>query len=921
VLNYFLIVLVAIIVVPLLIGAVATSGRYVIRERARKRRAALIGEFIWNEIEYEGNFRKFEGPNDQIHTSDLVGLVTLAESVRSSFPHRDRGIISYVWSRHEDTSIHLYLGISSEHYGDGSQVRIAAQSVGARANRMDSQPFIPVEDISVAYRAKSSPLQATSPVKEGGSVAKALSTVLERLPKEVAASFVVTTEFMTDGEKRQLAGFITADNIASGGDSMQYGMGVQTQTMSNQPIRATIVASTSMPAQGKRSMSTTLLSSAVNSIATSGWQHSVKPFSAASVGKTGGVLSSVAAIISLLFTVVQGIPWFLGVPLILLSVGIGWFSLFKANTMSIEAVRERLTMGEFNVPPYVFWLWNPRWFFESRTLGMRYGGNSVESHEASPSTKRVNYLSPIALFEILSFPSAFSRGGGDIHAGASLSRGIPNSMIDTKFPIYYGQSGSGQWVSLDITDLHYSMYTAGAPNSGKTNFLQVIFAGTVKACLERTNNLQITPIWAETKGEGAADAWEIARKHKRAIFIEAHNPRSQYRLSLEGRRLSEGASVDEVRANIDVLVSGMQFAYGDGIRAASREVLYNSLLIAMTMNESDFEFLGMENYVNIVKPNIVETARILLGGESTIDVGERILQLQNEMVAKGTKDPREQVLGAAIGKLSRFFDPTLRRSSQSGSVLGPALNKIAQMAEANVLWSPDERPAVAVSQFPFHFAPIVLNMGPFRLPSGSYDSTVGSSAARKLLLITNYILWNTIKARCSGWQAQGKRIPMFFDEVADVAVDSDNDDVANVISEAGKEGRSRGASYFLGSQSPSQMPFQAKATVLSSRTKFWFNLHESNDLRTAISEISSASEEQNIYSTNDIHSLPNGTAVGVMQRGDRPTPPFTLRVPLATKWAEFLLRQNTTVGDAIVEYYEWQERERRAKLTDGKIAE
>ena len=152
---------------------------------------------------------------------------------------------------------------------------------------------------------------------------------------------------------------------------------------------------------------------------------------------------------------------------------------------------------------------------------------------------------------------------------------------------------------------------------------------------------------------------------------------------------------------------------------------------------------------------------------------------------------------------------------------------------------------------------------------------------------------------------------MFFDEVADVAVDSQNDDVANVIAEAGKEGRSRGASYFLGSQSPSQLPFQARSAALGSRTKFWFNMHEAGDLKVAIEQISSASESQDLYTTNDIHSLPNGTAVGVMQRGDRPTPPFTLRVPYAKEWAEVLLKDENSVADAIVEYYEAQARKQR----------
>lgn len=911
--EYFLMILTGVIVLPFIASAFFISYRYVLGERSRSKRSAIIGDLVWNEIVYEGNFRPMDGPSDRINASDLTGIVGLNESIRASgLLKKDRGVISYVWSRSEDGSIRLYVGVSEAHYGNGSQLNLMASSIGASVVKMNEPPVIPTEDIAIAYRGKSQPLGAANDVREGGAVAKAISSVLERADRNIAASMIITTEYMPESEKRQLSGFITADNLASGGDAMAFGgLGAQTQRMSNQPVRSTIVSSSSLPAAKGKSLAFTMLGSAVNSISSSGWQYIVKPFNASSVGRTGLYLAVVAGALALTLTVLQVAQWFIGIPLALISGVLGWFAVSKANKESLDAVKERLSWGEFNVPHYVFWLWNPRWFIESRVLRFRYGGNGIGVNEAAPSTKRVNYLNPLSIFESISFPPAYSRSGGDVYSNTVISRGIPNALLPANHPIFYGLSGTNQLISLDIDDIVYSMYTAGAPNSGKTNFLQVIYAGVVKACLDKVNGLQITPIWGETKGEGAYDAWKIASRHQRALFVEAHNPHNPNRLSLEGRRISEGASVEEIKSNIDVLVSGMQFAYGDGIRAASREILFNSLLISMLLSENDIVYLGMENYIHPSKPNIIECSRILLGGESSLDVGPKILELKEEMSLRQMGE-REQALSAAIGNLSRFFDPALRRQSQSGSVLGPALNKISQLNEAKVMWTPDERPTVAVQDFPFRFAPIVLNMGPYRLPDGNYDQRVGASAASKLLLITNYILWNTIKARCSGWQQQGKRIPMFFDEVADVAIDSDNQDVANVIAEAGKEGRSRGASYFLGSQSPSQLPYQARGTALGSRTKFWFNLHRADDLKVAISEISAASDEQDIYKTNDIQNLPNGVAVGVMQKNGRPTPPFTLKVPWAPKWAEFLLRPGITVSQAVDDYYEWEDRQKDA---------
>jgi hypothetical protein len=173
------------------------------------------------------------------------------------------------------------------------------------------------------------------------------------------------------------------------------------------------------------------------------------------------------------------------------------------------------------------------------------------------------------------------------------------------------------------------------------------------------------------------------------------------------------------------------------------------------------------------------------------------------------------------------------------------------------------------------------------------------------------LLWSYVKANCSGWQSQGKFIPMFFDEVSDIASGGENDDTTNVVADAMKEGRSRGLALFLGCQSPSQMPPSVRMQVLGARSKFWFNLHNAQDLKMATEDLASGSDKMP-YTQQNLREIDNGWCAGIMRRSSNDgsgtvTPPFTLRVPMAEKWAEALF-DNVDVGDALVDYEEAMER-------------
>lgn len=830
------------------------SKRVEIRHRLHDRRETLIGKLVWSEIIHEGSSKQSNGQT-RVNLSDVSGLLSLNESVsdRSFWPHRSRGVISYVWLRHENGSVHLYVGVSQFAYGDGSAVKVAANVIDARVIRMETPPDVPFESFAMVRRGRSMPTSIKDVTEAKGALADAISSTMNNLPAKQTAAIVITLETMSNGEAKRLSVNIVEEATMQTGTASTYGgISQSAGLMVNRAVRASIFASTSM---NEPQIALGLVNAATSGIPSLGWQTSAKSFSGP-----------------------------------------------RANLKMVD----RLSGGEVVLPPFV-WL-NLRWYLQAGWRATRKEAGSevrVGGRTSPPSDRQIIYLHPLALYEAISFPERFSSSGVDVHKDETLSRGVPSSMVGAQYPVYWGLSGTDQYINQDLSDLHYPMYCAGAPGTGKTNFLQVIYAGVVKACIERTAGLQITPVWGETKGQGAEDSWKIARIHPRAIFIDSHNPDSTHRLALEGPRLSDGVSVQELMQNVSNLVSGFQFAWGDGIRSASRELLDHSIRISMLLSQQQIEFLELDGMVDASRPNVMDLAWLILGGNNAIQPGAKLLTIQDDTFATGEHrtDERLKELCDSIGTLSRFLDPKTRKNQEQ--TLNAPLNKLSDLRNARLAWEPNDRIDFYPNGIPDHFAPIVINMGPYRKPDGNYSVSVSGAVSRRLMLITNYLIWDTIKANCSNWQALGKRVNLFFDEVADIAVDAQSDDVLNVLADANKEGRSRGTAYYVGCQSPAQMPYQARHSVLGSRTKFWFGLHEAEDLKVAVDDMSSGNFREQPYSPDNIRRLPDGVCVGIMKRQSTVSPAFTLRVPYAPKWAELLLRPNVSVDDAIVEYYQW----------------
>lgn len=882
------------IALAFVVTACSFALRFPLRHILRNARTNRTGDFHWFELIYE------DGDGTDSSRANLSGVRTITEAIKASFPYLSRKVASIIWTNDDKGTLHLYIGITAESDNDvNGAVRSLAKSIGCSAKALNEAPEIPTEGLMTAVRDRVTAIQAKEKPGTDGAVVSGIADQIERLGKGERAAFIVTLDSMRTMESKQLEGEIVKYSHLRSGDEASHmkGMDDAARIMTTDAVRATISATNS---RGNHDLSGRILSAGTSGITTLGYSLNYSaPETSHRAFAIGIGLFGLVPLVLLALT--QAIMPVVAIMLGIIQIGIVVAAISNLDSLSAKWFREALERGEVVVPAYVFL--SPRYWLFSRF--------DYLARWAMPSAKQVIYLYPAPLYELVSFPQ--SNNGTNVARSNASSKGLPKHMVDVDEGIYMGQDGYDQPILLDLKDLSYSLYTAGAPNSGKTNFLQVLFAGCVQHSLKRTNGMQIAPIWGETKGSGAYDAWEIAKNHPEAKFLDVHNPhatgRAAYRFALEGRRLSEGASVKEVNANSGALVNAMQYAYGDGIRAASKEVLRASIGLAMLLDDSDIEYLQLDEVIDPDAPNIIDLAFYLLGGDTRLDPTKRLMNMQEELDIKTNE--REYYINHFIGILSR----TLTQKTNA-SALSSSLNKLSDLREAELAWSPSKtKQSIYVQDIVHSAAPTVINMGAFKTPgSVNYEPAISETVSQRMTRISLRLLWSYIKANCSDWQAQGKRLPLFFDEVADIASGGQNDDTENVVEQAMKEGRSRGLAMFLGCQSPSQMPPSVRMQVLGARSKFWFNLHNSVDLKMAIDDLSSGGENQP-YTQQNIRSLDNGWCAGIMRRTSNNgtgtvTPPFTLRVPMAEKWSEALF-DNVDVNDALVDYEEAMERNAR----------
>lgn len=887
--------------------AVRVPARFLVREI--RRVIAGTGKMSWYQIIPESRRSNQSESSPEAQVARVTSFIKILTE-RFPFWYR-RPTVTFAWqSNDQDGLWSLYIGVDRVRDGrTTAAVEALAKGLNCRAEAIEHRPDFDHQDVTVAYVTDENQIMAKDVPSELGMVATNLSS-----SRELDGTFMVTMEFMRQEERRILAKNLAVDLQSELGDSANYA----SSTAQNAQIIKTTASRTVMTASsrtGDPGISENIITTAVGAMSNLAFQVDAQ---------TPGRNHSE----KLLY-------WALGLTPI--SVVAFWFDLININTLIVSGILPVIMLGlsastgllhsmwyqigmkrgEVAIPP--FSLFSPKRIFRNlvyRRLGYNFiGVNTITVPEVvslynSPLTQMLSITSSARALDVQSEPVP-------MEGFSSQYEGVDNDDV------FLGVSGTGQIATIGIDDIQYPLYISGGAGSGKSNTMMVIFSGLARIARRNSRGYQITPIWSETKGEGAEEAREMVKDDPNAIFVEAHNPNCEYRFAMEGRRLSEGASVKEITANAASLVSAMQNAWGESIKDASLEALSFSLQASLLMDGDDIRSLDLDRVVNPDRPNVIKLMYLILGGDINHDPSDALIQLSNDLddqldreerLQEDGKEPelsdeefeRIDALYGALTVIRPYVDRADTRYRELQQRKVAPMNKLSQIVAAESLWTPDHRTDVYVGQIVGNFAPVVINFGKFYDPDlldhvsgelGGYDGSVSEGLARRLSLMYSYLMWNYINSRCAGWEDRGRRVILMYDEVADVATDSD--DAYNVISEITKRGRSRGCAVYAASQYPSQLPSQARDAVLGFRTKIWYQLRRRDDAIIALQELGSNTP----YTEDNIKNLPMQTGIGIaeIKKGPDVTSAFTLMSPEAHLWSR-VSRVSQDLGEAVSRY-------------------
>lgn len=871
-LNFIAVVVTTLIVIASL-GFSTLLFRYRVRNFQRSRREGRIGKMVWYELRPGRTARSILPQGERFkHTYTDSIVSSLSSDVKNDMTRFRRQTISAVWRFRPREGLKLYIGVTQGlvmRDGSAEAVSSIASGIGATVHRLEEPMELAVNTASVAVRKEFHLPEEETRVTPGG-VAERLNELISGGAPDEETSVIMTFDNMQNYERLRTSGFAMSES--------QIGQGFNAAFASKGAAELAQGARTSVAAVSSSSDSSFtrgVLTSALDKITTKGLYTTVLDTEDMTARITKVIAVSFIGI-GILFAIIA--PATIAQKAVVLTFSLFPHLLFLIpffnQKVSGDPLKKWLRKGESVVPGYVNPWWNPRFKLRAWYQSMRHvAGSDKDSNKnlAPPSCAQVIPMSKKAMAEFVSFPDGPS---SSFTMNAVPAVGMNSKRLsEAKNGAYLGKDGLNQEIVLDYMTMHLPLYVAGRPESGKTNLLHVIWCGIVFYMIRLHKfapvKLSFSPIWTETKSDGAYDAWRAAKNHPGARFIDTMAPDSPYRLTLEGRRISEGATVKEVTVNAQRFVSAMQFAWGDGIRGASRDVLTTAATTLLLLSPKEVQALGilkMTSNPNPKKFNLVNAMRVILGIDPNVQVNENLISLHEEIGSeiedKEKVPPRRFALYEQMTSLLRFT-----RAKNTPPEVSSTFNKLSVLAQADHIFDPrEDREDVSPYDLVHDMAPDVVNFGPHNPDpenaSHSDQSSMDSSLSKRLLKMYSYLTWETVRTTCNGWQKIGRRVPFFADELADLAFMSENDDVTNVTQAQLTEGRSRGFALMLGSQNLEQLPEKLSAQLMNiAPSKLWHTV-QGDGLRMALNDLSSGDDTNNVFSGEDVRTLTTGVSVG-----------------------------------------------------------
>ena len=400
-----------------------------------------------------------------------------------------------------------------------------------------------------------------------------------------------------------------------------------------------------------------------------------------------------------------------------------------------------------------------------------------------------------------------------------------------------GNDQAGRDVYLPYKDRQFGVFATGDLGMGKTTCLLNYLAADSRY---RSTGKPHAIWWFATKSEEASEAAHIMR-------INGVEPVVVNVAEAEGPRL-ELIDWSNPARSAHTLTEATKYAYGPGqIYEMSAEIL-NAVLEAAIAAGSDPDALAHLGYNGL--PNIMGLGFWMCGDDP--------------------ENSRHAAADAALRHLEPYgavLRYTAHLSKHKAANAHESLrNKLAALSTAQGLWQPTDsdganRESSRIAELLETSAAVVVDLS----PTGAYSR---STAARSAAFIA-YALWDTIKSHCQGWQAQGRSVAVFSDEVSYLSPPPDSEQ-EDVVADMAAEGRSRGVMPVFATWHLNQIGDATREILNMMGTRHCFRADNDTSAREVPENVSDA------FNPGQIRSLPLGQCVTSIMRDGRHHRPFIL---------------------------------------------